>query len=285
MFYGKLPIIILAEIASTDSGTTGHVLASYILDHLEEMEDITIRGLAEKTHTSIASISRFCKDIGLADFAELKSLLASTTLRFEICSEARSPARQRDDYVQAVTRSLEQVRSSIDMRKLYCLAEEIREHDKVYIFGILKGETAAMNLQTDLTMLGKKAITKLRYSQQLEELSRVTPEDLVILFSFTGIFYDYGYPRYSSPYREGRPRIYFITSDRKAKETQNFTEVIDFASDTRESSHPYQLQLIASLIAQCYAHLLENGEPEDDLGGPEEGSHEKPERSAGRATH
>ena len=263
MFYGKLPIIILAEMVSSDTDSTSHVLASYLLDHLQEMDDITIRRLAEKTHASISSISRFCKDIGLEDFAELKSLLSSTTFHFETCSESRNPLRQKDDYVEAVTKSLEQVRESIDMKKLYQLAEEIRDHEKVYVFGILKGETAAMNLQTDLVMLGKKAITKVRYSQQLQELSRVQPEDLVILFSFKGIFYDYGYPRWNSPYRERRPRTYFITSDPKAQENPAFSEVIHFESDKRESSHPYQLQLVASLIAQCYSHLLEDGMPQE----------------------
>ena len=99
MFYGKLPIMFLSEIVSCRRDSTSGHLAAYILDHLDEIKYDSIRDLSAKTHTSISSISRFCREIGLGDFAELKELIASTTLRFEMCSLAQTFQEQRDDYV------------------------------------------------------------------------------------------------------------------------------------------------------------------------------------------
>lgn len=259
MFYSKLPIIILAEMVSEESDSIYSRLAKYILYHMDEIQDYSIRDLSARTYISISSISRFCRDIGLKDFAELKELVSGASLNFEICSSKKAADDQKDDYISSVEEALERVRRSIDMKQLYSLAEDIRVHENIYLCGILKGETAAMNLQADLVMLGKPAITKVRYSHQAELLRSVGAGDLVIIFSYTGVFYKYGYPKNLDHKKKGRPRLWFITSDPEARKNPEFDEVIWFDSMQNQASHPYQLQMVASLIAQCYGHLLENG--------------------------
>ena len=249
--------MFLSEIVSCRRDSTSGHLAAYILDHLDEIRHDSIRDLAAKTHTSISSISRFCREIGMRDFAELKELIESTTLKFEICSPAQAHPAQLDDYVSAVQDSLERVRKSLDMAKLYRLAEDIRAYSNVAAFGMLKAETVAMNLQSDLTMLGKKCVTKLRMAEQAKYLESATAADLIIIFSYTGIYFDYGMPQSGAGTKAQRPKIYFITSDPEARNSALYDEVIWFDSLQNQASHPYQLQLVGSLIAQCYAHLLD----------------------------
>ena len=260
MAYGKLPVMILSEMVSGDSNDTNALLAAYVLEHFQEIKDDSIRDLAAKTHVSASSISRFCRAIGLRDYMELKELTVSKRLKFEICSQSDIPAVQKDDYISAVTDSMERVRRSIDMEKLERLARDIRRYPRVSIFGVVKGETAAMNLQTDLAILGKAAVTKLRYAEQTRHLSKTGSDDLLIIFSYTGAFYDYGYPRIDRAAGKPGAKIYFITSDPKAKQNPFYDEVIWFESLQNQASHPYQLQLVAGLIAQTYAHLLKEQE-------------------------
>lgn len=68
MFYGKLPIMFLSGMVSADKGSTNGRLAAYILEHIDEVKQDSIRDLAAKTYVSTSSISRFCRDIGLQDF-------------------------------------------------------------------------------------------------------------------------------------------------------------------------------------------------------------------------
>lgn len=263
MFYSKLPIMFLSEIVSSDGDSTNGRLASYILEHIDEVRQDSIRDLAAKTYVSISSISRFCRDIGLQDFTELKALLSSTSLNFEVCSQSPSRRQQKLDYVSAVQNSLDRVRDSLDVEKLHQLAQDIRRYKRVAVFGVLKAETVAMNLQTDLTMLGKQAVTKVRFAHQLDYLSHADEDDLVIIFSFTGIYFDYGLPRGYRSHRKKRPRVYFITSGRNLKDRDLYDEVIWFDSVQDQASHPYQLQLVGSLIAQSYAHLLQEDTAQD----------------------
>ncbi len=153
MFYGKLPIMVLSEMVSSKRDSTNGQIATYILEHLDEIKDDSIRDLAAKTFVSISSISRFCRDLGLQDFSELKDLIATTSLNFELCSSSQSLQIQKANYVAAVQDSLNRVQDSLDMHLLYQLAKDIRQYQNVAIFGMLKAETVAMNLQSDLAML------------------------------------------------------------------------------------------------------------------------------------
>ena len=259
MFYGKLPIMVLSEMVSNKRDSTNGQIAAFILEHLDEIRDDSIRDLASKTHVSISSISRFCRDMGLQDYMEFKNLIATTSLKFEICSQSKSLTVQKDEYIAAVQDSLARVHNSLDMKLLYQLADDIRRYPKVAIFGMLKAETVAMNLQSDLAMLGKVSTTNVQFSEQMNYLSKVDAEDLIIIFSFSGIYYDYGMPRSHLNHRGNRPKIYFITSDKDAK-SGSYDHVIWFDSKQDQASHPYQLQLIGGLIAQCYAHLIQQEE-------------------------
>ena len=66
MIYGKLPVVFLSTIASEKNGSTNCVIATYILEHLDEMQDIGIKEIAKKFNVAVSSISRFCKEILLS---------------------------------------------------------------------------------------------------------------------------------------------------------------------------------------------------------------------------
>ena len=47
MIYGKLPVVFLSTIASEKNGSINSVIASYILDHLDELQDMGIKDIAK----------------------------------------------------------------------------------------------------------------------------------------------------------------------------------------------------------------------------------------------
>ena len=46
VFYGKLPILLLAELVEHPSDATNSRIASHILTHMEELHDLSIKQLA-----------------------------------------------------------------------------------------------------------------------------------------------------------------------------------------------------------------------------------------------
>ena len=255
MFYGKLPILLLAELVEHPSDATNARIASYILTHMEELHDLSIRDLAAQCYVSAASVSRFCRDIGLTDFADLRNLINNTDFKFEIASNAPSPVAQKKEYVGAVIDAISLARDSLNMRLIEQLARDIAKYEKVSVFGPLKAATAAINLQTNLLMLGKLVNTSLRYSKQIDYLENADENDLVIIFSYSGIYFDYKYSQNRIHPNIKRPKIWFITGNPLVRESDYLDCVIAFKSKQDQASHPYQLQIAADLIAQSYAHL------------------------------
>ena len=264
MSYWKLPIIMMSEIVSSRADSTNGHIASYILRHMDELKNDSIRDVAAKANVSPSSISRFCRDIGLQDFGELKNLATSYQPPYQPQTNAIEPKVVLGEYVNAVTDSLRMVRESVDMRIIDRLCKDINIFPRVAAFGMMKSEGVAMGLQADLALMGKYLYTKLPFSEQLDYLECADEKDLIIIFSYKGVYYDYGFSRQSRKSKAHRPKVYFITSDPSSKERRDYDEVIWFNSRQNLSSHPYQLQLIAGLIAERYSQLFASCKPDTD---------------------
>lgn len=251
MIYGKLPVVFLSTIASEKNGSTNCIIATYILEHLDEVKDMGIKDLAKKCHVAISSISRFCKEIGLRDFVELRELLSSTDLYFEEQSNSQSLHQRIADYGKKINESIQMVQNSIDVNQLIKLCDDIKKFKRVGVFGLLKAGSVAINLQGDLLMLGKQVYTNISYTQQIQYIVTADENDLIIIFSYTGSYFDYQDLR-ALKKKLKAPKIWMISG--VEKEYPFFVdEVISFQSLQDQTSHPYQLQFIASLIAQEYS--------------------------------
>lgn len=255
MYWDKLKIVFLSELVSSNDGSTNCQIAVYILKHIDEVKKCNINELANKCHVANSSISRFCKEIGLNDFTELKELMITTSFNFDLYSNHQSINTRSFDFITRVKDSLDLVAESLNYEVLNRLAKNLDRYDKIGIFGLLKAETVAINLQSDLLMLGKVASTKVSFKHQLEYIKNATDKDLIIIFSYTGIYFEHTFPR-RTPKQHAKPRVYFITSDYNSMSNKYFDEVICFKSMQDYASHPFQLQLVGSLIAQNYAYYL-----------------------------
>lgn len=254
MLYGKLPIVFLSTLASEKKDSTNSQIATYLLNHLDDIKDIGIQEMAKECSVAMSSISRFCKEIGLNDFNELRELLITTNMSFERYSTSSQSKDRLKEYSSKVKESIEMVEESIDMQQIDLLCKEIKKHDHIAIFGLLKAGSVAFNLQSDLLMLGKQAYSNISYKQQLQYISSTNEDDLLIIFSYTGCYFDYPDIR-TLKNKLKKPQIWLISS--KQESYPDFIDhVITFDSKQDQNSHPYQLQFIASLIAQEYARRI-----------------------------
>ena len=87
MIYDPIPVILLSTLASEKDHSTNQMIAEFILTHRQQAAQMNIGDLARECHAGTASVSRFCRDIGLSDFASLKLLLQNTDFSFEQVSD------------------------------------------------------------------------------------------------------------------------------------------------------------------------------------------------------
>jgi len=253
MIYGKLPVVFLSVIASEKNGSTNSVIATYILNHMDEVKGLGIKEIAERCHVGTGSVSRFCKETGLQDFVELKELLNAADDNFEACSLEGSLSARMADYGKRVNRSIDMVTKTLSVKKLTGLCQDLRRYEKAAVFGLLKAGAAAVNLQGDLWMLGKHVYTNISYDQQIAYIRQAGKDSLILIFSYTGAYFEYEKGAlFGGKDKREWPKIWMI-SGRQKSYPQYVAKVLDFQSPQDQASHPYQLLYVAGLIAREYA--------------------------------
>lgn len=248
MIYDKLLIALLTTQSAEKEGSVNAVIADYILTHLDEMQDTGIKELAEKCHVGTGSVSRFCRDIGLENFAQLKDMIRDADFTFQTVQ-----GNIISSYESNMKDCLSMTMSSVDENSIRELCADIRRYKKIASFGLLKAETAAINLQTDMNMLGRHVHTAVAYTDQMEYITGASENTLIILFSYTGTYFNS--VRKISPGAH-RPRIWMICAE-GSKRPEYVNRMLTFRSSGDQLSHPYQLMYISSLITQYYAQMIQ----------------------------
>ena len=248
-YYGKLPIVLLSEIASAKEDSYRCRIAAYLLSRMGD--DVTAEEIAKDCYVSKSAVSRFCREIGLEDFIELKELLRNVDKTFEVVSQEKDPAERAGNFVEMASSAMQIAAETLDHEALERLIQDIFQAKRIACFGLLKAETAAINLQSDLTMLGKNALTKVSFKDQMDFISESQVGDLIIIFSYRGIFFEYDLP---PEIRNGKARVWIVTGNPETadrlKQKPMVYDVLSFSSALDFVSHPYQLLAVSSIIAQ-----------------------------------
>lgn len=248
MIYRKLPVILLSVVSTEPAGSTNAAIAEYLLTHRAEAATMGVRQLADACAVGTGSISRFCREVGMGGFAELKEALVESEDLFERLEGPDLPVV----WGGRASRALRQAALSVSWPKLQELAREIGRRDHVEAFGMLKAEAAALCLQTDLLLLGKRVHTRVSYADQMARIFAAPQDGLLIIFSYTGDYFSYRELAREELRRLRRSEIWMVCP--RGVELPDFvSDVVPFDSDGSQIGHPYQLEAVASLIAQEYA--------------------------------
>lgn len=254
MLYGKIPVILLTTVVTENDGSLNRSLASYILKNIESVKSMGIVELAKNCNVSISSVSRFCNDIGFQDFSEFKELLIDPQMNVEVVSDNPKVEERIHELFTQVATALVRVEQSIDVRCIDLLCKDLLAFEQVTTLGMLKASSAAICLQNDLSMAGKMIATHPLFQQQKEFLLGASKDDLLIIFSYTGTYFDYFDMNSLTHLRD--VKIYFITGNPTPSHSEYLDVIISFNSELNQVSHPYQLLSIANVISQEYVRYI-----------------------------
>ncbi|MDO4633439.1 MAG: hypothetical protein Q4B01_06230 [Eubacteriales bacterium] len=252
MEYGKLYTILLSTVVSEKQSSVNQQIAKYILDNLSHPEEISVKNISANCHVGNATISRFCREIGLQDFFELKDLISDCKYQAEY-HEAQDFRTRVRGYRDSIAVGVNMVMDSVKEQEILELCREIHDCKKVAVFGWLKSEAAAWVLQMELAALGKNVYTAISHRQQMEYLKQADEDDLIVILSYRGIYFEY----FSDPELHNymkKPRICFVTGSEEAVPA-GADRILRFHSDFSQNSHPYQLLFFCNIISREYARL------------------------------
>ncbi len=171
---------------------TNLVIAQYILEHPEEVTQISVQALAQKTNTSPAAIVRFSKYLGYQGFPQLKLDLAVDVRTETITQLDDQPLLDStfEAFLKAEQNSyLNTVQSTfrlINSHRLKQAIEDIKSARKVYLIGSGMSGIICQDFLIKLTQINIPAIYYWDSHLQLANSIHLGQEDLIIAISFHG---------------------------------------------------------------------------------------------------
>lgn len=250
MIYDKLPVALLTLLAAQDADSTNALIASYLLAHANDSSDLSVKSLAAACHVGVGSVSRFVREAGFENFQELRETFKNAQNGFVRTDGDGAQARTLS-LARSIGSSIARVAKSVDMDVLARLVGDLHDFEAVGIYGLLKAQAAAIDLQVDLLTLGKLADTCIPLAEQAKRIAAAGPNKLVIVFSYTSAYFD-AVNVTDSLRRPDRPRIWMVCGEDRPLPPFVHDRLL-FSSDHGRLGHPYQLEYVAGLIAQEYA--------------------------------
>lgn len=156
------------------------LLGDYIVAHMEAISQLTIHQLATSAKVSNATVTRLCKKLNYASFAELKSYLAR---------ETREPAKETGvievvgsfyDTMVAASKML------IDDQQLRALIASIKQAQKITLCGIGSSGLTANEFKYQLMRMGVTVDCITDPHMMLMGAKLLGPNDLLICVSNSG---------------------------------------------------------------------------------------------------
>ena len=102
-----------------------------------------------------------------------------------------------------------------------------------------------------MLMFGKQVETCVRYDEQLSRIVSAGADQLVVVFSYTGSYFDHG-DMDARMRHLSLPKIWVACGQRHPSPSYVGGRLL-FDSQLNQLSHPYQLELVSGLITQEYA--------------------------------
>jgi RpiR family carbohydrate utilization transcriptional regulator len=167
-------------------------IAKYILNNPKEVVDMTVSELAETSDVSIASVSRFCRKVGLKGFAHLKVSLAQelvdTHKGGEISNEIsleNIPQSLQNILANKMT-ELKQTVNQIDTDEFKAILEGIRDASRVQVVAVGNTIPVAIDAAFKFNELGIPTTAGTIWETQLSYSFTLGKGDVLIAISNSG---------------------------------------------------------------------------------------------------
>lgn len=164
-----------------------YLIAIYILDHLDEIETMSINELAQNCHTSVPTINKFCHLMGIETFKKMKNILSTTRKGRLEQIEFRYKQFNVDNilnqiealYQKEINRSeiLDQIKKIVDL---------IYESKSVYFVGATYPLSLLLNFVEDMRIFNKAVY--LEHTSYKNNKRRYDENSLLIFITITGRF-------------------------------------------------------------------------------------------------
>ena len=164
-------------------------IAKYILNHINNLEEITVNELVDNSFVSRSSIRRFCKKLGYENFSELQCSLTDIIFPSNIhLREFTSMRDYRNNLTIGLTEMIKDINTAVSDETVEELVELIKMSDDIIFLSSNNTSSNLIKFQQELFYVNK-IIRLINANFGLNSIIKKTNEDsLIFVISISGVF-------------------------------------------------------------------------------------------------
>ena len=177
---------LISIINQNNDEDTNSILASFFLNHLEELDTLSVYDIADKCYTSRSSVQRFIKDIGFDSYNNLKNKVHESLRHNRRYHDFYKTPNFKEAYQNNINKMFEDFDAFYESEHLDYFVNLIHISKRV-VFSIAEGSSVApFDFQEALVSLNKTARVITNGTKSTNLLESLTEDDLLITLSMTG---------------------------------------------------------------------------------------------------
>ncbi|MTI71235.1 MAG: MurR/RpiR family transcriptional regulator [Firmicutes bacterium] len=169
-------------------------VAKFILKNTNDIPNFSIMALANKCHTSEASVIRFCRTLGLKGYQDLKLAISLEISKKkddkQIIHDQINIEDSTSDILEKISmgsvKAIEDTKEIINIELLKEAIEAINDAEKIYLFSVGASSVVALDAQYKFTRINIPTVLYLDSHMQLTSAVHVTEKDVAIGISNSG---------------------------------------------------------------------------------------------------
>ena len=172
-----------------------HAITDYILKNINNLHELTTEKLARETYTSKATVSRFCKKLGMKNYYEFKQTIIEERDEWFRIQSAYSdePVSQKSSYEDILNTlpalyesAIQQAKIGLDKPQVLRIFKKLVNAQKVDIYGTGLMYQAAQITASKFMNLGKEAGAYDGLNEHYVFADQNRKNKVVIILSMTG---------------------------------------------------------------------------------------------------
>lgn len=254
-----LNILLFSILDTEERNSIDYKIATYLLMNAEKLIGCSLSDIARDCHVSKASISRFCRKIGLLDYTDLQMLIRVAQIEREnIACESRTIK----DCSQVFFEKLKEVEKNIEeIVKLDITKElimDILEYENIACFGHLQSGNMAAELRHNLSIIHKLAYYSKSLVAQQMYLDEATSQNLIIIFSATGRYFQRLHINKKRLMKKDKPKIYLITASKITMNLPYVDHIIELSQEYDDNMSHISMQIYVNYLTFLFQNMKQS---------------------------
>lgn len=169
-------------------------IAKYILENPQEAMKLSAAEMAKKSKTSVASVIRFCKTLGLAGYQDLKLGISMSIVKkskgkriiHEIINVDDTPSIIMEKMALGSIQAIEETKQILNLDNLDKAIKAIHNAERVYFFGAGASSIVALDAQYKFTRINIPSFMYFDNHIELTSVVHLTDKDVAVGISHSG---------------------------------------------------------------------------------------------------